>query len=219
MDQTLRINARAASRGWKLCSPLPRPSCCWFPCPELKLLPCCKCLRWTQSLFACIEEPGDCVAAFMWLPAKELKGKKRLIVQYQGKRSSVWCHIPPGTAVGKGEAMQKLSKGSPGVFHRVINCCGMDIWAWKEPAHITKLNWSFWPLASHCITSRNILTNYFSLLLFQERNPKLKNPWFILPKISSHSKRQFFKFTFDLSNSVAMNPYIVYYMQYGMKGC
>lgn len=149
------------------------------------MLTCCECLRWTQSLLAHIEEPGDYVAA-----SKGIKKKIKAYCPASGGKGVLSGAISPQALLwGEGEARQKLSKGSPGVFHRVINCCGMDIWAWKEPAHITKLNWSFWPLTSHCITSRNILTNYFSLLLSQEGNPKPQKPWFTPPKKSAHTQK------------------------------
>lgn len=43
-------------------------------------------------------------------------GGERLIVQRQGKGRSVWCHIPPGTAAGEGEASGKEAQAAPGYF-------------------------------------------------------------------------------------------------------
>lgn len=60
---------------------------------------------------------GDCVGVFMGLWAKEWGGGgERLIVQRQGKGRSVWCHIPPGTAAGEGEASGKEAQAAPGYF-------------------------------------------------------------------------------------------------------
>jgi len=117
------------------------PSLCWFPSHWFPLLGAesAHVLQTPQMnrkpSLLCRGRMGDCVGAFLGQRNWE---KKSAYCPEAGEGEVCLVPSPFRHCWGGGGSQQKGSPGSPRVFLRVINCRGMDLGAWKQPACIAK---------------------------------------------------------------------------------